>query len=336
VTVSISVAQLGRLRRRDPREVWSHEALDFTPWLQEHIEQLNEAIGFEIELTGREEKVGPFAVDLYGTEVQTGHPAIVENQLEPTDHTHLGQLITYAAGLKAGVIVWITPKFRDEHRAALNWLNEISPQDVNFFGVELELLEINDQRAPNFKLAVQPNNWLGSRALTAAGGAAGVASERQLACQAYFAKLLEGLKARSPGITAASRTQPQNWFGFASGKAGMSFNWVFSRDRLRVELYIDSGDQARNLAIFDYLLADRESIEQELDMKLEWDRLENRRAKRIALYSPTPAPLTGEPGTLAPQQEWAVSTMLKVVQAFRPRLKAMPETAEPSDTDANG
>jgi hypothetical protein len=155
---------LGRLVRRDAREVWAHEAHEFTPWLLEHIDQLNEAIGFEIEISAREERVGPFAVDLYGKEVQTGHPAIIENQLEPSDHSHLGQLLTYAAGLKAGVIVWVTPKFRDEHRAALSWLNEISPQEVNFFGIEIEILEINGQRAPNFKSVVEPNNW-GARSL---------------------------------------------------------------------------------------------------------------------------------------------------------------------------
>src|SRR5947199_10407100 len=147
---SVTPAGLGRLVRRDARTVWAHEAHQFTPWLQAHIDQLNEAIGFEIELSGREERVGPFAVDLYGKEVQTGHPAIIENQLEPTDHGHLGQLLTYAAGLKAGIVVWIAPQFRDEHRQALNWLNEISPESVNFFAVELEILEINDQRAATF------------------------------------------------------------------------------------------------------------------------------------------------------------------------------------------
>ena len=125
MTSGISSSQLGRLRRIDAREVWKHEANDFTPWLKEHIDQLNEAIGFEIELSGREEPVGEFAVDLYGTEVQTRRPAIIENQLTRTDHDHLGKLMTYAAGLKAGVAVWISPQFRDEHREALTWLNEI-------------------------------------------------------------------------------------------------------------------------------------------------------------------------------------------------------------------
>src|SRR5215210_5881387 len=189
-------AGLGRLVRRDARTVWAHEAHQFTPWLQQHIDQLSEASGFEIELSGREERVGPFAVDLYGKEVQTGHPAIIENQLEPTDHGHLGQLLTYAAGLKAGIIIWIAPKFRDEHRAALSWLNEISPQDVSFFGIEIEILEINGHQAPNFKAVVQPNDWLGSRSIVASRNQGGVTSQRNLAYQAFYAKMLEALKAR--------------------------------------------------------------------------------------------------------------------------------------------
>ncbi len=136
---------LNHLSRIDARDVWKHEAAEFTPWLLEHIDELNEAAGLEIELSGREERVGHFAVDLFGRDVQTGHPAIIENQLDITDHQHLGQLLTYAAGLKAGTIIWIAPKFREEHREALAWLNEISPPDVSFFGVELEVLEIGGQ-----------------------------------------------------------------------------------------------------------------------------------------------------------------------------------------------
>jgi hypothetical protein len=206
--------------------VWSHEAQHFTPWLEQHIDQLNEAIGFEIELIGREQRVGPFAVDLYGREVQTGHSVIIENQLGPTDHLHLGQLLTYAAGLKAGVVIWIAPKFRDEHREALAWLNEISPEDVNFFGIELEILEINGQRAANFKTVAQPNTWQKALSTVGRGGSADV-SELMLAYQAYFADLLEALKAASSGITAASKTQPDSWFSFAAGKSGVNFSLAF-------------------------------------------------------------------------------------------------------------
>jgi hypothetical protein len=314
---------LGRLVRRDAREVWSHEAHQFTPWLEQHIDQLNEAIGFEIELSGREQRVGPFAADLYGHEVQTGHAAIIENQLEATDHGHLGQLLTYAAGLKAGVVIWIAPKFRDEHREALTWLNEISPEDVNFFGIELEILEINGQRAANFKAVAQPNTWQKARRTVGRPGST-ESSERQLAYQAYFAELLEALKASSPGITAASKTYPQGWFAFASGKSGVSFALVFAlRQRFRAEVYIDTGDRDRNLAIFEALYEQRETIEAELGEALGWEHLEAARAKRISLYAPFTVSIRSPEQELNHLKVWAVPAMVKMVAAFRPRLRAL-------------
>ena len=317
---STAAAGLGRLVRRDAREVWAHEAHQFTPWLMDHIDQLNEAIGFEIELTALEERVGPFAVDLYGKEVQTGHPAIIENQLEPSDHGHLGQLLTYAAGLNAGVIVWVTPKFRDEHRAALDWLNAISPQEVNFFGIEIEILEINGQRAPNFKAVVQPNNW-GARSLPTDTGGGKAASDRRLALQAFHLAVLEALKTRQPGVTNASRTQPESWFNFASGRAGVAFGWVFApQSRFRVEVYIDTGERERNMAIFEALRQQHEEIEREVGMALEWQALEGRRATRIAAHAPFPAAIEDARPELERLKEWAVNTTWDVVRVFRPRL----------------
>jgi hypothetical protein len=316
----IKAAQLGRLLRRDAREVWQHEAHQFTPWLHDHIAELNEAIGFEIELLGREERVGPFAVDLYGREVQTGHPAIIENQLEPSDHTHLGQLLTYAAGLKAGIIVWITPQFRDEHRAALTWLNEISPQEVSFFGVELEVLEINEQRAANFKLVVQPNNWLGSRATTGTG-LVPARTERAQAYQSYFTTLLQQLKRRSPGIATSNKASSQNWCYIASAKNGVAFNWVFGTNSFRIEVYIDTTDRERNIAIFDALLQQRQEIEQELGTSLSWERLEDRQAKRIAILAPFEATTVLSPP--AELEEWAISNAIRLVNTFRPRVRAL-------------
>ena len=321
---TVAVNKLGRIRRIDARDVWKHEAVDFTPWLLENIDQLNEAIGFEIELSGREEAVGPFAVDLYGKEIQTGHPAIIENQLAPTDHTHLGQLLTYAAGLKAGVVVWIAPQFRDEHREALIWLNEISPEDVNFFGIELEILDINGQRAPNFKLVVEPNTWQKARTASIRGRGSAESNQRSQAYQGFFSAYLDGLKARWPGITAASKAPPQSWFLFASGKSGVGFGCSFSTNqRLRVEVYIDTGDRDRNLAIFEALHQNRDEIERDIGTHLEWERLENRQAKRIAAYAPFPVSILSPQETLEQARQWCLDTTVSFVQVFRPRLQAL-------------
>ena len=323
--MTIDPQQLGQLERIDARKVWQHEALEFTPWLSEHVDELNKAIGLEIEVSGREVKVGPFAVDLYGTEVQTGHPAIIENQFSVTDHSHLGQILTYASGLKAGVTVWISPQFRDEHREALTWLNEISSEDVNFFGVEIEILEINGQYAPNFKLVVQPNTWQKSRAVAKQSGG-GQVSEKMLMYQSYFGELLEEMKSRSPDITNASKTQPQSWFNFASGKGEVSFMWAFvTGRRFCVQLSIDTSDGDRNREMFDALATDRSAIESEFGGPLEWEPSDSRKSQRISIYYEGSVDIAETPREdLDELKEWAVSTMIRCVEVLRPRVKALP------------
>jgi len=151
---------LGQLSRVDVREVWEHEAICFTPWLarEENLQLLAEAIDMHLILEGREAPVGMFRADLIARDVHTGHLVLIENQLERTDHGHLGQLLAYAAGLKAGSIVWVSSLFTDEHRAALDWLNEITDTSIAFFGLEMELWRIGDSAiAPKFNLVSKPN-----------------------------------------------------------------------------------------------------------------------------------------------------------------------------------
>jgi hypothetical protein len=151
---------LGQLSRVDVREVWEHEATCFTPWLarEENLQLLAEAIDMQLILEGRETPVGMFRADLIARDVHTGHLVLIENQLERTDHGHLGQLLAYAAGLKAVSIVWVSSLFTDEHRAALDWLNEITDTSIAFFGLEMELWRIGDSAiAPKFNLVSKPN-----------------------------------------------------------------------------------------------------------------------------------------------------------------------------------
>ena len=151
--------QLGQLSRIDPRNVWVNEATRFTPWLAENLDYLGEVLGMDLELIRREAAVGDFAADLLARDLNRDSIVIIENQLEPTDHRHLGQLITYAAGLDASAVVWLSPSLREEHRQALDWLNRRSDGTLEFFGVVLELIQI-DQSLPaiNFRLAASPND----------------------------------------------------------------------------------------------------------------------------------------------------------------------------------
>jgi len=143
---------LGRLEQVELRTIWVNEAVDFTPWLArpENISELAKTLGLELEVEGQEGPVGPFRADILCKDVGTDAWVLIENQLEKTDHGHLGQLLTYAAGLQAVTIVWVAARFTEEHRAALDWLNEITKDDVRFFGLEIELWKIGSSpAAPN-------------------------------------------------------------------------------------------------------------------------------------------------------------------------------------------
>ena len=155
-----TASALGRLSRVDVREVWLREAVGFTPWLaqEENLQLLAETINMQLVLEAKEKPVGMFRADIIARDVYTGHPVLIENQLERTDHGHLGQLLTYAAGLKAMSIVWVSTLFTDEHRAALDWLNEITSSSMAFYGLEMELWQIDDSAiAPKFNLVSKPN-----------------------------------------------------------------------------------------------------------------------------------------------------------------------------------
>ena len=160
--VAVTAARLGKLERVDVRKVWLGEASDFTPWLAlpDNITLLGEAIGLELEVQAQETSVGRFRADILCKDTTTGHFVLIENQLERTDHIHLGQLMTYAAGLDAVTVIWVSPRFTDEHRAALDWLNRMTTEGLNLFGLEIEVWRIGDSpMAPKFNVVSQPNDW---------------------------------------------------------------------------------------------------------------------------------------------------------------------------------
>jgi hypothetical protein len=284
---------LSRLKRLDARTAWKHEALDFTPWLLQHADLLADALGVDIELSEREVGVGAFSVDLVGRVTGTDHIVIVENQLAPTDHSHLGQLLTYASGLEAAYIVWITPEFRDEHRRALDWLNEVTREGISFFGLELELLQIigpdgtASPPAPHFILVAQPNDWqqyARSLANPSVGGST-APSERSLAYQAFFTDVLQRIKQRQANVTRAQRAQPHNWVSLSAGRTGFGYSFSFTNDgKFKVELYVDTGDGTENKRLFDILETQKDEIMTVVGQSLDWERLENRRASRVSLY----------------------------------------------------
>ena len=312
---------LGKLSRVDPRTVWIDEPRQFTPWLARNLALLNEALGLEIELTGTERAVGDFAVDIYGKEVGSGHEVIIENQLAATDHGHLGQLLTYASGLDAKIIIWISPRFRDEHRQALDWLNRETSDAISFFGIELELLKIDDSApAPNFKLAAQPSEW--QKAVRTRGEPAGRQfSQRQVDYHDFFVDLVDRVHARMPGFTNVRRVGYESWVHFATGRGGFVFSIAFATgSKFRVELEIDTGDYAKNRLAFEKLIAQKEELESILGA-LVWDFKEDRRAQRV--YSHRDASIDSSAEILNDLKDWAIETLSKFRDALTPRIKTL-------------
>lgn len=156
----IGVQAFGRLEDVEPRSAWAHEAHAFTPWLAENLDRLSEAIGIPLELTGREVGVGRYSADILASSPGDGAVVLIENQLEASDHTHLGQILTYLAGLEAQVVIWLAPQFREEHLSALRWLNQHTDDRFSFFAVRLRVVKIgNSPPAPLFDILEKPNTW---------------------------------------------------------------------------------------------------------------------------------------------------------------------------------
>ena len=307
--------ELGTLTTRNPKEVWIDEARDFTPWLADHLTLLNEALGLQIELTEREKRVGDFSVDIFGREVNSGAEVVIENQLAQTDHSHLGQLLTYAAGLEAKIIIWISPRFRDEHSQAIGWLNRHTPPQISFFAVELELLQINDSPpAPHFKIVAEPSEWQKE----VASQTPAKRTPRELALHAFCTDLLNRITSRSPDINVRS-VSFSGYLGFSTGRAGFNVYAVIPKgNHLRVELYISTGDTATNREALAKLLQEKTKIESHVGEEVASEQM----AKDCRIYVRYSVPV--DPAN-APDNalDWAAERVIKFREVFGPLVKAL-------------
>ncbi len=318
------MSKLGELKRLDPRTVWPNEAHDFTPWLAEHLADLGDALGLELEFLERESAVGRFSADILAKDLGTKRTVVVENQLEPTDHNHLGQLITYAAGLEASVIVWVCRELREEHRQALDWLNRGHGAETDFFGVVLELLQIDDSApAVNFRPVAFPNNW--SRSRGSASSPSVELTPKQERYRDYFQQLIDTLR-EEHSFTRARTGQPQNWYSFSAGHRGFQYGTSFAAGgRIRAEVYIDLGDADQNAAAFEALRAQRPKIEEALGEELEWEALESKRACRIVLYRAGSIEDSAE--QLEEYRAWAIDRLLRLKEVIGPLIPGCATTA---------
>ena len=309
--------QLGRLERVDIRDQWANEQTGFTPWLaeQNNLEILGETLVLNLELESVERQIGPFRADIVCKDVDTGFLVLVENQLERTDHRHLGQLLTYAAGLKAVTIIWLAAPFTDEHRATLDWLNGITHEDFRFFGLEIELWKIGDSlAAPKFNIVSKPNDW--SRSVARA--ARDELSEGARKQKEYWAEFQKQLNALGGPIAGNRKPQPASWMSYGIGRTGFNLAAAMhsTKNWIRTELYI-SGTNANKR--FDLLEQQKDDIERELDYPLEWEELPTKRDCRIAYYLQEADPWdeTDWPG----QHEWLAEHLNKMHNVFSGRVK---------------
>lgn len=274
--------QLGVMKKvEDLRSVWSHEALEFTPWLAkpENMKLLSETIGVDIEVEETEASVDSFSADIVGVDTNTGRKVIIENQLEDSNHTHLGQIITYAAGKNATTVIWIVKHARDAHKAAIEWLNTHSDEDINFFLIEIELWQINDSLlAPKFNIVEEPNNWSKEIKKTTIETNSTTLQARfnfwtQLNEIAFAdAEYKKEFRPRKPST--------DHWYTMSIGIPGcyISILYLVQRNEIVIEFGISN-----NKELFDSFHSYKNEIEQIVGCELDWRKLPEKKASRILL-----------------------------------------------------
>ena len=285
-SVRVTDSLLGHLEAVDPKSVWPHEAHDFTPWLLANYQVLGDLLEMDLELKKAEHPVGDFSLDLFGHDLSDDSVVIVENQLTPSDHAHLGQIMTYAGGTNPTTIVWITAGFRPEHRAALDWLNEHTDPNTRFFGIKIEVVKIGDSLpAPNFKVVVQPNDW--EKRVKAATNT-GELTERGQQYWGFWEKFLNRIASEHSDWTQAKLPQPDSWYDLPTGTSDVVYSTAFTRQGLRVQLYFRSRDGEINQARFQKLHAQKAKFEDALGESakfVHWDQKPGKRAAAVYISS---------------------------------------------------
>ena len=298
--------ELSKLEKVDLREVWKHEALDFTNWLakSENLELLSDEIGIDISLIQTEASVGNFNVDILAEEENTGRKIVIENQLEATNHDHLGKIITYASGFDAEIIVWIVKSVRDEHKQAVDWLNEHTDQKINIFAIQMEVWKIGDSPyAPKFQVIAKPNDW--AKAVKKASNQSELSDTKLLQLE-FWTKFKEYVQ-DNDGHIKLRKAYPQHWYNISLGSSNAHISLTINSQSSQVacEIYIPDSKQ-----LFACLVSKKDEIESKLSEKLLWEELPKKKASRIKLTSK---------GELSKQAKWEQyhSWMLEKVMHFQ-------------------
>lgn len=309
--------------RVELRDIWESESSDFTPWLArpENLSILAETLGLDLELEAQEKAVGPFRADILCKDIGTNAWVLIENQLERTDHSHLGQLLTYASGLDAVKIVWVAAKFTEEHRSTLDWLNKITNDSFQFFGLEVELWRIGDSpAAPKFNVVSKPNDWSRSVAQAARAIDEAELSELRVMQREYWTAFDKVLSAAKGPVAGGKKPQPQSWMSYSVGRTNtyLGTAMVRPKNQVRAELYL-AGSNAK--AFFHLLEIQKETIEKELGYPLDWEELPAGQDSRvsISLNAANPEDKADWPR----QHQWLTQHLNDMHRVFSQRVKGL-------------
>jgi len=306
---------VAKLERVSLKDVWKHEALDFTRWLEDNVDVLSDTLGLSLQNIVREKFAGDFRVDLVA-EDDRKNLVVIENQLERSDHDRLGKLLTYLAALEAKTAVWIVSDPRPEHVKAIAWLND-SSSSASFYLVKAEAVRIgSSEPAALLTLIVGPGE---------AGGSISVIkeelAERHVTMKRFWSGLISRLREKQIRLHSNLSPGTENWLATGAGRAGLSWDYVILRDSARVELYIDLGKgfEAQTREVFEHLLERKAEIEKSFGEALEWHPLEGRRACRVSKVI--------QAGGLKDEERWneiqeaMINAMTRLEKAFRPFIK---------------
>ena len=272
---------LGRLKKVDLREFFKDEAKDFTPWLAEenNLELLGETLGIDIELEDTEVRIGKFSADIVGLDRSSNRTIIIENQLEKTNHDHLGKIITYGGGKDAGIVIWICKKIQQEHRKGLDYLNDISTEDYSFFGIEMELWKIGESEpAPKFNIVVSPNEW--SKSVKTSTSTTRTLTDTKILQKEFWTELKDYFNENNTFLSVRT-PRPQHWSNISIGKSNfdVSLQIDTQKNNIRVCLNMYGDDVKKN---FSNLYQNKDDIENELGYGLKWREMEGKKMSMIS------------------------------------------------------
>lgn len=307
---------LQKLNKIELRKEWKNEASDFTNWLakEKSLQLLSDEIGIDISLIQTEASVGKFNVDILAEEESTGRKIVIENQLEVTNHDHLGKIITYASGYDAGIIIWIVKDVRDEHRQAVDWLNEHTDDEINIFAIRMELWQIGDSSyAPKFHIISKPNDW--SKAIRKSRTQSELSDYRQL--QLSFWTQFNEFFETNNSLFRMREVKPRQWYDLSIGssKAHLCLNININKKQIRCEMYIP-----RSKPLFKALYSNKEKIETKLGHLVEWFEMPEKKASSIIIRSDIDV---SNSDNWEECFKWMFNTSHKFKEVFGPQIKSI-------------